>query len=260
MEVEKPGKSMNVTSELLVIFDSLPDLRILVENEQSEESVASRQAKLKTDYMQRKVPFVCSEVIRHVSPCPECKKDFTAVDYLFFKDGAMLQLASIDGALLHRIREHGESFPEDVKRVLLNISNGIAEEPPSKSTFSRNKVDRSQISPFLVRVFIKHNQPFKDEDFLVRGKEPGEERYLHCWKDMNLRDITELLKEVDVTLRGWGTRAKYSFVYPDKRGKNVMKEVGLIDSHREGRDDLKTLDGLHFQTGDFVAVEVLEKK
>jgi len=211
--------------------------------------------------MQRKVPFVCSEVTRHVSPCPECKKDFTAVDYLFFKDGAMLQLASIDGARLHRIREHGESFPDDVKRVVWNIHKGVAEEPPAeKQINAKDKVDRSTSCPFLVRFFIKHNQIFKEEEFLLRGKEPGEERHLHLWKDMTLRDVTELLKEVDVTVRAWGTKAKYAFVYPDKRGRNVMKEVGIVDSHREGKDDIKSLDALHFQIGDFIAVEIIEKK
>jgi len=263
MEVEnKRIELSDSTSELLKIFDSLPDLRIIAENEvkDSEESVTTKQAKLKADYMQRKVPFVCSEVTRHISPCPECTKEFTAVDYLFFKDGAMLQSASIDGARLHRIKEHGESFPEDVKSVLLNIHKGVPEPPQEKHLQSKERVDRADICPFLVRIFIKRNQSFKEEEFYVRGKEPGEEKHLHCWKDMTLRDVTELLKEIDITIRNWGTRVKYCFVYPDKRGRNVMKEVGIVDSHREGRDDLKTLDDLHYQTGDFLAVEIIERR
>jgi len=261
----KDEKFASSTEDLLKDFDSLADLRILAENETkgTDESTSSRQAKLKADYMQKKIPFVCSEVTRHVSPCPECKKDFTAVDYLFFKDGAMLQLASIDGARLHRIREHGESFPDDVKRVLMNIRAGVPEEAPVAKQINvsaRERVDRANVCPFLVRVFVKHNQLFKEEEFLIRGKEPGDERQVHCWKDMTLRDITELLKEVDVSLRTWGARAKFAFVYPDKRGRNVMKEVGVVDGHREGKDDAKSLDSLHFQIGDFIALEINERK
>jgi len=265
MEVEK-ANSVNTTADFLKLFDSLPDLRILAENASkgTNEPVSAHLSKLKADYMQRKVAFVTSELGRHKSPCSECNKEFPAVEYLFFKDGSLLQLAGIDGGRLHSIREHGENFPEDIKRFLLNVHHGIpedrAERPASTITRDINRVDRSNVCPFLVRVFMKHNQGFKEEEFLIRGKEPGDEKHLHLWKDMTLRDITELLKEYDVTVRAWGTRTKYAFVYPDKRGRNVMKEVGSVDSHREGRDDLKTLDSLHFQTGDFLAVEVIERK
>jgi len=268
MESEK-GNGITSTPDLLKMFDSLPDLKILAEHEVkgTDELVTSRQAKLKADYMQRKVPFVTSELMRHKSPCLECNKEFPAVEYLFFKDGSLLQLAGIDGVRLHRIREHGEKFPEDIKRFLLNVHHGVSEDRVERpaSTITRavttvERVDRSNVCPFLVRVFIKHNQGFKEDEFLIRGKEPGDEKNLHLWKDMTLRDVTELLKEYDVAIRTWGTRVKYSFVYPDKRGRNVMKEVGSVDSQREGRDDRKTLDALHFQIGDFVAAEVMERK
>jgi len=263
---ERARSMMQSTPELLKIFDALPDLRILAENEVrgTDESVTSRQARLKADYMQRKVPFITSEFVRHKSPCPECNREFPAVDYLFFKDGSLLQLAGIDGLRLHRIREHGENFPEDIKRFLFNVHHGVsedrAERPASTITRDINMVDRSNVCPFLVRVFMKHNQGFKEDEFLIRGKEPGDEKHLHLWKDMTLRDVTELLKEYDVAVRTWGTRIKYSFVYPDKRGRNVMKDVGNVDSHREGKDDHKSLDSLHFQIGDFLAVEVVERK
>jgi len=256
MEIEEDQKQNGGQPDLLQLFDALPDLRILAENEArgTSDTVSARQAKLKADYMQRKVPFVCSELSqRHSSPCPECKKDFPAVEYLFFKDGAMLQIATIDGLRLHRIREHGESFPDDIKRFLLN-------QPIEKSTaVSRERVDRSATCPFLVRVFLKHNQGFKEEEFAVRGKEPGEERALHVWKDLTLRDITDLLKETDVTLRQFGTKIRFSFVYPDKRGRNVIKEVAYLDANKEGREEHKSLDACHFQPGDFLAVEVWER-
>jgi histone deacetylase complex subunit SAP18 len=100
----------------------------------------------------------------------------------------------------------------------------------------------------------------RDEDFSTRGKEPSNEVQLHLWKDSSLREITELLKEVEVSLRQQGLKLNYYFVYPDKRGKNVMKAVGTLDTFRDNKDDLKTLEELHFQIGDFIALEVYEKK
>jgi len=260
--------NLQSSQDLLKVFDGLPDLRILAETEvkdNSEEPVSEKQIKLKNDYLQKKIPFLLSEILsEEKSFCSECNSELSALEYGFYKDGASLQEATIDGISLHRIREHDGEFPDDVKRVLINIHRGIEEpigERSSNNTIHRDKVNRINVCPFLVRVFIKRNQLFKEEEFHIRGKEVGEEKHLHCWKDMTLRDITELLKEVEPTLRNWGTRIKYSFVYPDKRGKTVMKEVGTIDSHRGGgRDDLKTLDSLHFQVGDFIAAEIVEKK
>jgi hypothetical protein len=54
-------------------------------------------------------------------------------------------------------------------------------------------VDRDNACPFLLRVFVKKNQPFRhvfcnllltstrEEEFAVRGKEPAGEHNLHTW-------------------------------------------------------------------------------
>lgn len=44
--------------------------------------------------MQKKIPFICSEITRPSSPNSE---ESPSIEYLFFKDGAMIQLAGIDG-------------------------------------------------------------------------------------------------------------------------------------------------------------------
>jgi histone deacetylase complex subunit SAP18 len=46
-------------------------------------------------------------------------------------------------------------------------------------------------------------------------------------------------------------------VYPDKRGKNVMRHVGTVHSRIKGEDDAKSLASLNFQTGDFLDVAIM---
>ena len=54
-------------------------------------------------------------------------------------------------------------------------------------------------------------------------------------------------------------RLSFSFVYPDKRGRNVMKEIGRVlasDRQPEGESEGKSLAALGFQTGDFLDVAI----
>ena len=53
-------------------------------------------------------------------------------------------------------------------------------------------------------------------------------------------------------------RLDFAFVYPDRTGRNVMRQVGSVASaqSRRGEDDGKTLAQLSFQTGDFLTVAI----
>ena len=41
-----------------------------------------------------------------------------------------------------------------------------------------------------------------------------------------------------------------------RRGRNVMKEVGVVRNRRPGPDNQKSLQSLRFQTGDFLDVAI----
>lgn len=71
-----------------------------------------------------------------------------------------------------------------------------------------------------------------------------------------MRELTELIKEVNPAARRREARLAFAFVYPDKRGRNVLREVGSVVATRKGDDDTKTLDQLHFETGDFLDVAI----
>ena len=89
------------------------------------------------------------------------------------------------------------------------------------------------------------------EDYAVRGKEPKDEVQIYTWKDANLRELTDLVhngcacvfssflstqsgtmllfqvKEVSVAARRRDARLSFAFVYPDKNGRFIVRQVKL---------------------------------
>ncbi|KAG6547897.1 hypothetical protein Mapa_010717 [Marchantia paleacea] len=111
-------------------------------------------------------------------------------------------------------------------------------------------VDREKTCPLLLRVFTKNGGHHTVEDFSVRGKEPKEEVQIYTWRDATLRELTELVKEVSPSARRRDARLSFAFVYPDRRGRNVIRNVGMTQangSSRRGGDDARSLAELSFQ-------------
>ncbi|KAF8380373.1 hypothetical protein HHK36_027858 [Tetracentron sinense] len=99
------------------------------------------------------------------------------------------------------------------------------------------------------------------EDFAVRGKEPKDEVQIYTWKDATLRELTDLVKEVAPAARRRDTKLSFAFVYPDKHGRHVVRQVGMTHSYGNGRrlDDSRALAELSFQFGsDLIWVKKLE--
>ncbi|EXC17796.1 hypothetical protein L484_023149 [Morus notabilis] len=120
-------------------------------------------------------------------------------------------------------------------------------------------VDREKTCPLLLRVFTKLGGHHNEEDFAVRGKEPKDEVQIYTWKDATLRELTDLVKEVAPAARRRNAKLSFAFVYPDKRGRFVLKQVGMTHSCGNGRriDDDKALGGLDFQIGDYLDVAII---
>jgi len=118
-----------------------------------------------------------------------------------------------------------------------------------------NEVNREKVCPLLLRVFPKIGGHHRVEDY--QRKEPvDDEVQIYTWRDASLRELTELIKEVNPAARRREARLSFAFVYPDKRGKNVLREVGSVVATRKGEDDNKSLEQLHFETGDFLDVAI----
>ncbi|KAF8413083.1 hypothetical protein HHK36_001059 [Tetracentron sinense] len=108
-------------------------------------------------------------------------------------------------------------------------------------------------------VQIKIGGHHTKEDFVVRGKEPKDEVQIYTWKDATLRELTDLVKEVAPAARRRDAKLSFAFVYPDKNGRYVVRQVGMTHSYGNGRrqDDSKALAELSFQIGDYLDVAIL---
>ncbi|KAM7275900.1 hypothetical protein ACFE04_017766 [Oxalis oulophora] len=127
--------------------------------------------------------------------------------------------------------------------------------PPPPPRFE--PVDREKTCPLLLRVFTKIGGHHTKEDFAVRGKEPKDEVQIYTWKDATLRELTDLVKEVAPAARKKNAKLSFALVYPDKNGRNVVKEVGMTSAYGNGRDDHRALADLSFQIGDYLDVAIL---
>lgn len=70
---------------------------------------------------------------------------------------------------------------------------------------------------------------------------------IYTWPDASLRELTDLVKEVQPAARRTTARLEFALIYPDKKGRNVMRVIGGAHSTRPGPDDIKTLKQLNFQ-------------
>ncbi len=82
----------------------------------------------------------------------------------------------------------------------------------------------------------------------------------HLWfplrRDATLRELTDLIKEVNPAARNRNGRISFALVYPDKRGNYVSKNIGITHPYKRGEDDRKTLDRCRFVTGDYLSVAI----
>lgn len=117
-------------------------------------------------------------------------------------------------------------------------------------------IDREKVCPLLLRVFPRLGAHHQLEDFGRRGDEPKDEVQIYTWMDATLRELTDLVKEVQPAARRPMARLSFAFVYPDRRGRNVMRQVGQVHGTRLGGDDSKSLKQLNFQTGDYLSVAI----
>eukprot|EP00271_Cylindrocystis_brebissonii_P002499 TRINITY_DN1315_c0_g1_i2.p2 TRINITY_DN1315_c0_g1~~TRINITY_DN1315_c0_g1_i2.p2 ORF type:complete len:162 (-),score=45.94 TRINITY_DN1315_c0_g1_i2:929-1414(-) len=140
-------------------------------------------------------------------------------------------------------------------RLPMQVRQGpLPVQPPMRPAVI---VDREKTCPLLLRVFTKHGNHHDVEEFAERGKEPADEVQIYTWKDATLRELTDLVKEVAPLARRRDARLSFAFIYPNRRGRNVIRKVGsTFSGGRKTPDDTKSLEELSFQTGDFLDVAI----
>jgi len=123
-------------------------------------------------------------------------------------------------------------------------------------TEEKKPIDREKTCPLLLRVFCangRHN-PMNDYN---RGNVPTNELQIYTWMDCTLRELTQLIKEVNPDARRRGTIYEFSVVYPDPRSNTYrLRDIGSTQSGIRGVDDNKTLHQCKFEIGDYIDVAI----
>ena len=74
--------------------------------------------------------------------------------------------------------------------------------------------------------------------------------------DATLRELTDLVKEVNEEARAPTSRLDFCLVYPTRAGHFVFRPLGSVRSTKPGRDDDATLSRLRFQPGDYIDIAI----
>lgn len=120
-------------------------------------------------------------------------------------------------------------------------------------------VDRAKTCPFLMRVFISKGKQrvHRTVSDYSNGRVPTEtEVHLYTWKDATLKELAGLIQEVEPEARRPRAVVSFAFVYPNKTGSMVVRQVGSVASGRPHAADDRTLGGCSFHPGDFLDVSV----
>mmetsp|Transcript_20323 Transcript_20323/g.59370 ORF Transcript_20323/g.59370 Transcript_20323/m.59370 type:complete len:295 (-) Transcript_20323:61-945(-) len=125
-------------------------------------------------------------------------------------------------------------------------------------------VDRDKVCPLLLRCFWSLDGHRRDGAYSKADLDelPSNEVQIHTWPDATLREIVDLLKNVNnpggMAARRRVAKLSFAFVYPDRNGRFNVRQVGRVFSVPGDRKDDgdRTLASLRFQTGDFLDVAI----
>jgi len=122
------------------------------------------------------------------------------------------------------------------------------------------EIDREKTCPLLLRVFPKVGGVHELGEYDLReGRVPAGELQIYTWRDASLRELTELVKEVQPAARRREARLQFALVYPDRQGRLTRRPLGTVHAAPGKRSEAErhTLHSLQFQTGDFMDVAIL---
>ncbi|KAI0982262.1 hypothetical protein GJ496_000694 [Pomphorhynchus laevis] len=118
-------------------------------------------------------------------------------------------------------------------------------------------LDRESTCPMLLRMFYTMNGRHHFRSDYDRGATPARELQIYTWMDATLRELTNLIKEVNEEARRKGAIFNFSVVYPDNRSPIYrMREIGQTVNGTRGNADSFTLKSRGFVIGDFLDVAI----
>jgi hypothetical protein len=121
-------KPMITDADLLEVFDALPDLLAMAEEIKNQDGGYRYeiQDKLREEHRKKGIPFKWSMPYRHIDRCDQCDYNKTAIKHELenpkIKDRASpLYQVVIWDIDIHKIREHGQPFPDDCRLFLTQL-------------------------------------------------------------------------------------------------------------------------------------------
>ncbi|KAK8811663.1 histone deacetylase complex subunit SAP18 [Blastocystis sp. ATCC 50177/Nand II] len=124
----------------------------------------------------------------------------------------------------------------------------------------QERVDRETTCPFLIRVFIRKNEDFKEREFSVKGDVPRNcEINIHTWKDATLKELCSLIKQVNEDARRRSAVLDFSSCFFVREGRYQFRHLGEVSASKPGRSDRVTLGSCRFQPGDHLCVVIRER-
>eukprot|EP01001_Neometanema_parovale_P011481 NODE_7730_length_746_cov_91.608347_g7480_i0.p1 GENE.NODE_7730_length_746_cov_91.608347_g7480_i0~~NODE_7730_length_746_cov_91.608347_g7480_i0.p1 ORF type:complete len:233 (+),score=58.43 NODE_7730_length_746_cov_91.608347_g7480_i0:69-701(+) len=127
------------------------------------------------------------------------------------------------------------------------------------STSTHKEINRQEVCPLLLRVFVKKEEHHKLEEFQDRAADlVDDEVQIYTWKDATLLELTQLVQQVKSMTKEPGVSLHFNLV-SNSKGKFTEKAMGTIRSEttRRSEDDRKSLQDTPFEIGDFVDIAVV---
>lgn len=134
---------------------------------------------------------------------------------------------------------------------------------------TEGEVDRAKVAPFLLRCFINYGEAHKPQSFVARLPR---DVHIYTWRDVSLRELTELIKEIDDKARRPDAILDFSLAYPNVKKSNLItiRHIGATTSTRGVFKKRKTdqtrpkkfnertkLMDINFEIGDYLCVNIL---
>uniref|UniRef100_A0A8D9BNU5 18 kDa Sin3-associated polypeptide n=1 Tax=Cacopsylla melanoneura TaxID=428564 RepID=A0A8D9BNU5_9HEMI len=120
-------------------------------------------------------------------------------------------------------------------------------------------VDREKTCPLLLRVFTNFGKHNNVSDY-TNGFPPNQLQ-IYTWMDATLRELTNLIREVNPEAQQRGTCFYFTLLTPERGTSRFhVRDIGQTICGQKGPDDNKSLQMSRFIIGDYMDVKILPPK
>ncbi|GAB1602431.1 histone deacetylase complex subunit SAP18-like [Argonauta hians] len=154
--------------------------------------------------------------------------------------------------MVGEVRERDANFRGNKMMKNATVESMVVED----SKEPEKPIDREKTCPLLLRVFCNTGRHHPLSEYL-RGQTPSNELQIYTWMDATLKELTGLVKEVNLDARRKGTYFDFAMVYPDLRQQVYrLQDIGSTRSGHRGPDDNVTLASKKFTIGDYLDIAI----